>query len=465
MASEESPLLAPPSADPEIVKHELLYQRFSPSKKHVIVGLISWAAVIPFLASGSFLPSIPQIARDLESDGPVISLAVSLSLAAASVGSLTWATYSGIYGRRAVFLRSLPCLIVGSAGVATARSVLALMLWRVIQALGASSGMSVGAGVIGDIYKLEERGRAMGIFFGASLFGPAIAPLCGGLATHYASWRYAQWGLFVMGILAFIPVFLWLPETLDSEVLERHRGNSHGLKFFMVNPFASLSLLRSPNILIITIAGTTALLTDFVLMIPLAYTIGKQYNITNEALIGAFFLPLGLGNIIGAPLSGHLSDRTVVTWRKRRGGVWVPEDRLRPALWGAGVCTPLSVLLTGLTIKYVPGTPGIVLNLMWMFLNGIGVDLTLTPASAYYVDILHSKSAETMAASGAFRTLITALITTVMLPLINTIGVTATDTLFALFAWAGFGLILLTIWYGDRMRAWVDVGYSTMRDN
>ncbi|KAI0806691.1 MFS general substrate transporter [Fomes fomentarius] len=468
MASEESPLLAPPSTDPEIVKHELLYQRFSPSKKQFIVGLISWAAVIPFLASGSFIPSIPQIARDLGSDGPVISLAVSLSLATASVGSLSWATYSGyVNGRRAVFLRSLPCLIVGSAGVATARSVPALMLWRVIQALGASSGMSVGAGVIGDIYRLEERGRAMGIFFGASLFGPAIAPLCGGLATHYASWRYAQWGLFVMGLLAFIPVFLWLPETLSSEVLERHRGNGHGPKFFRINPFASLSLLRSPNILIITIAGTAALLTDFVLMIPLAYTIGKQYNITNEALIGAFFLPAGLGNIIGAPLAGHLSDRTVVKWRKHRGGVWVPEDRLRASLWGAGVCVPLSVLLTGLTIKYVPGTPGIVLNLMWMFMNGIGVDLTLTPASAYYVDILHSKSAETMAASGsvAFRALIIALITAVMLPLINTIGVTATDTLFALFAWAGFGLILLTIRYGDRMRAWVDVGYSTVRDN
>lgn len=66
-----------------------------------------------------------------------------------------------------------------------------------------------------------------------------------------------------------------------------------------------------------------------------------------------------------------------MTWRKRRGGVWVPEDRLRAALWGAGVCTPLSVLLTGLTIKYVPGTPGLVLNLMWMFLNGIGVRASL----------------------------------------------------------------------------------------
>lgn len=39
------------------------------------------------------------------------------------------------------------------------------MIWRFLQALGSSPGLSVGAGVIGDIYKLEERGTAMGIFF------------------------------------------------------------------------------------------------------------------------------------------------------------------------------------------------------------------------------------------------------------------------------------------------------------
>jgi len=44
------------------------------------------------------------------------------------------------------------------------------MVWRFVQALGASPGVAVGSGVIGDIYKLDERGQAMGIFFGVSLF-------------------------------------------------------------------------------------------------------------------------------------------------------------------------------------------------------------------------------------------------------------------------------------------------------
>ncbi|KAI8974223.1 MFS general substrate transporter [Trametes punicea] len=468
--TEESPLLdseapAISTADPEILKHDLLYQRFTPTQKRMIVALISWAAVIPFLASGSFIPSIPEIARELGSSGPIISLAVSLSLITASAGSLLWATYSGSYGRRTIFLVSLPCLCIGSAGVALSYSVPILMFWRVVQAFGASSGMSVGAGAIGDIYRLEERGSAMGIFFGASLFGPAIAPLCGGFATHYFSWRLAQWALFVMGLFALVPVFLFLPETLDPEKLRRWGATEEHKRPVLLNPFKSLGLLRSPNILVITLAGTTTLVTDFVLMIPLAYTIGKQYNISNEALIGAFFLPAGLGNIIGAPLAGRLSDRVVVAWRKRRGGVWVPEDRLRASLWGAGFLVPMSVLLSGLTTQFVPGTPGIVLNLVWLFMNGIGVDVVLSPSSSYYVDILHSRSAETMAASGSFRALIIACITAGILPLINAIGVAATGAVFAGIAWVGYGLILLTIKYGDRMRAWVDVGYSTVRDN
>jgi MFS family permease len=48
------------------------------------------------------------------------------------------------------------------------------MVWRFIQALGASPGLAVGSGVIGDIYKLEERGQALGIFFAVRLSFPCL---------------------------------------------------------------------------------------------------------------------------------------------------------------------------------------------------------------------------------------------------------------------------------------------------
>ncbi len=42
------------------------------------------------------------------------------------------------------------------------------MLFRIVQAFGGGGGMSVGAGVISDIYRLEQRGSAMGFFFAVS---------------------------------------------------------------------------------------------------------------------------------------------------------------------------------------------------------------------------------------------------------------------------------------------------------
>lgn len=73
-----------------------------------------------------------------------------------------------IDGRRPIYLTSLPFLCLGSLGVANARNVPQLMIFRVVQAFGSSAGMSVGSAAIADIYRLEERGTAMGIFFAVS---------------------------------------------------------------------------------------------------------------------------------------------------------------------------------------------------------------------------------------------------------------------------------------------------------
>ena len=74
-------------------------------------------------------------------------------------------------GRRPIWLIALPILCVGSFGVASAHDVPTLLLFRMIQAFGAAPGLSVGPGIIADIYSLEERGTAMGIFFSVRTSG------------------------------------------------------------------------------------------------------------------------------------------------------------------------------------------------------------------------------------------------------------------------------------------------------
>ncbi|KAI0039965.1 MFS general substrate transporter [Auriscalpium vulgare] len=447
--------------------HEAVYKRFSLGRKRAIVALVSGAGLVPMFTAGSFVPSIPQIAKDFNSTGPVINLAVSLSLLSGSVGTMTWATYSGFYGRRPIYLVSLPILALASLGVACSRSVPELMLWRVLQAFGAGGGLSVGAGAIGDIYKLEERGSAMGVFFAACLLGPALAPFAGGAAAHYASWRIMQLALGTGGVVMFALMFAFMPETSQpgARGIDTYLDTKQGWRWVWLNPFKPIGLLRSPNVVAVCMLGASTLITNFMLLVPLSYTIGERYNIRNEAIIGAMFLPSGLGNIIGAPLAGRISDHVVVSWRKRRGGAWVPEDRLRAAFASALVLVPLSVLLAGAVMQFVEARVGAVLVMICLFLNGLGVDLTLTPCSAYYVDIMHSRSAEIVSVTNALRGAITALACAGVLPSIHGIGVFPTNAMSAGFAWLGAGLLWITIQYGYRMRAWVDIGYSTVANN
>ncbi|KAG1846603.1 major facilitator superfamily domain-containing protein [Suillus subalutaceus] len=472
--SEESPLLDALHV-PDASGDCDVYDRFTKAQKNFIIFVVSFAGLLPTLVTGTFVPSIPQIAHDLDSKGAVVSLAVSLSVFANAIGGLVWAAYSSFYGRRPMYLWGMPILCIGSFGVAASMSLRTLLFWRFVQAFGCAGGVSVGAAVIGDIYRPEQRGTALGIFFGASLLGVALSPIIGGTAAHYWSWRNLHFSLGIWGVIEMVLIYLSFPETSHPQsgeirklaALSNHPqlGETRKLtlpfNFVLINPFNSLWLLRSPNIMAVTLANASAMVTDYVLLVPIAYTIGARYHISNEALIGACFLPSGLGNFIASPIAGRLSDTMISKWKVKRNGIWVPEDRLRAVLVG-GLLVPLSVGLSGLVTAYIAGPLGLVLNLLCLFLNGIGVDFVLTPIGSYNVDVLQSRSAEVIAAVTAFRAIILAPVTAAVLPSIEMLGVAGTNGIATVIALVGYGLIVLTIRYGGRMRAWVDVGYTPL---
>ncbi|KAJ6494259.1 MFS general substrate transporter [Mycena sanguinolenta] len=477
---EETPLLSAAEA-----AHETVYTRFTPTQKRAITFLISCSALIPLFAGASFIPSIPDISQDLGTTPQVVSLAVSISIFSSAIGSMVFATYSTFYGRRPAYLFGLPLLCIGSLGVGIATRVPELMFWRFVQAFGSSGGMSVGGGVIADMYKLTERGTAMGIFSAAALLGNALAPVIGGWVSHYASWRYLQIGLFVFGGVLALSMFVYLPETshpgatgleklvnaerkaanIDQPLDAEDEPTRPPLRWVWLNPLSSLRTLRSPNLSLVFFSSSAVLVTEFALQVPMAQTIGVRYGIDNEALIGACFMPMGVGNILGAPLAGWISDRTVIKWKAKRGGVWVPEDRLRGARLVAATLVPLSIFASGVITTFIPGTIGLVLNLCCFFVNGVGVDLVLNPGATYTVDVMHSRSAEVMAAGAGMRAIFLSAVVAGILPSIQHNGVLGTDAIAAGIAWAGFLAIWLVIRYGDRMRAWIDIGYSTQTNN
>jgi MFS family permease len=76
---------------------------------------------------------------------------------------------------------------------------------------------------------------------------------------------------------------------------------------------------------------------------------------------------------VGAPLAGRLSDVVLRKWQKKRKGVWSPEDRLRATWIGGLFMVPLSIGVSGLLTAYVGGPISLLLNLLCLFVNGMGV--------------------------------------------------------------------------------------------
>lgn len=99
----------------------------------------------------------------------------------------------------------------------------------------------------------------------------------------------------------------------------------------------------------------------------------SQYDTSTPASI-TIIAPFPL---VGAPLSGWVSDKIVIKYKRIRG-YWYPEDRLRASFSGAFL--PFSVLASGLITKYIPGTIGLALNLVCLFISGVGVSRSLLTA-------------------------------------------------------------------------------------
>jgi hypothetical protein len=72
-----------------------------------------------------------------------------------------------------------------------------------------------------------------------------------------------------------------------------------------------------------------------------------------------------------------MSDKIIIRWKERRGGVWYPEDRLRATIPGALILVPFTMIFTGLLIEFVPGKLGLILNLICLFVNGFGVRVAI----------------------------------------------------------------------------------------
>lgn len=292
-----------------------------------------------------------------------------------------------------------------SLGTAISPTLSSFFVFRILTAFEGTSFLNIGASCIGDIYRPTERATAMGWFLSGTLIGPAFGPFIGGIIVNFQSWRVIFYLQTALAGVAFIGASFLLPETAHHLKVDDLVGLPLKAKarvlFEMLNPWRVIKLYRYPNLIMTALASSSLVWNMYSLLTPIRYVLNPRFGLTSPIQSGLFFLAPGCGYILGTFVGGRYADYITITWQAKRGGVRIPEDRLRSALPFMGIAIPSCMLIYGWSVEKRFG--GVALPVIMMFCQGVAQLFCFPSLNTYCLDVMQANSAEVIAGNYMLR--------------------------------------------------------------
>ncbi|KXS45122.1 MAG: EmrB/QacA subfamily drug resistance transporter [Candidatus Frackibacter sp. T328-2] len=331
---------------------------------------------------------------------------------------------SNNFGAKRMYIFSLIVFTIGSALCGMAWSRESMIFFRIIQAIGGGMIMPISNTIIYQVFPLEERGMALGIWGIAAMAAPAIGPTLGGYIVQNLNWRVIFTINIPIGIIGVVLAGILLKET---EIIPSKKFDFIGFITASIGFASVLYALSEASskgwdeayVLAILAVGILMLIlfviNELQITEPLIdLRIFKKRNFT-FSMISVFFVTIGLyGGIFLLPLylqniRGYTALQTglllmpiaIVTGIMMPIAGWL-FDRIgaRPlALTGISLMVFSMYKLHGLNLVvsswYIQ---------FWMIIRAIGLGLTMMPVTTA---ALNAISEPKMAQAAATRSLVT----------------------------------------------------------
>jgi DHA1 family bicyclomycin/chloramphenicol resistance-like MFS transporter len=189
----------------------------------LVVLIIMLSSYAP-LSTDMFLPALDQMVEYFGTDEQTFSMTMYMFMLFLAIGILFLGPVSDKYGRRPVLLGSLGLYIVASFLCSIASSIELLILFRILQAIGAGGAMTTAVALIRDCFEGQRRTKVLMIVAVIGVLGPVIAPLLGQMLIWAMDWRATFWAPALVA-LACVGIALFLPSDIPKE---RYKGSIIG---------------------------------------------------------------------------------------------------------------------------------------------------------------------------------------------------------------------------------------------
>ena len=308
------------------------------------------------------------------------------------------------FGRRRMFVSGIAVFALASFACAQAPSIETLIAARAAQGIGAALLVPQSLAIIASSFPKDVRGRAIGIWAGASAITTAMGPPLGGFLIDALDWRAVFWINLPLSAVAVWLALRYVPESRDQSAsgpLDWRGGifailafgaltvaltllpDSHGLSIPVVvllavglvgltlfvrtearalNPLVPLALFRSrafsaANIMTLFLYGA---LSGILFLLPFDLIERRGLSATE---VGATLLPIGVVIGVVSRLAGGVADRHGPRILLVLGSLFVAASALGLAaqlenFW-LGVLAPVLLLALGMALVVAPLTAAV----------------------------------------------------------------------------------------------------------
>jgi EmrB/QacA subfamily drug resistance transporter len=190
--------------------HHRMSQNRQTARPLVIAAVMASMAMVAIEAT-IVSTAMPQIATQLGGLN-LYSWVFSSFLLTQTALTVVFGKLADLYGRKPAILAGIAIFLIGSVLAGFAWSMPAMIVFRLIQGVGAGAILPVALTVVGDLYPARERGKVQGYLASVWAVSAVLGPMVGGLLIRQFSWAWIFWINVPIGILAALLFILFLHE-------------------------------------------------------------------------------------------------------------------------------------------------------------------------------------------------------------------------------------------------------------
>ncbi|KAI9812669.1 MAG: hypothetical protein M1826_002791 [Phylliscum demangeonii] len=202
---------------------------------YVCFSTLSIITLAAALDATSLSVALPIISQKLHGSAIEAFWSGTSFLIASTVLQPSYASFSHIFGRKALVMAALALFTLGAILAAVAHDFTLMLVGRSIQGIGGGGVIVLTEVIITDLVPLRERGKWFGFVSMMWAIGSVTGPIVGGTFAEKVSWRWIFWlNLPFCGMgFALIPFVLRLHSSGGSFAAKLRRVDYVGTVLFV----------------------------------------------------------------------------------------------------------------------------------------------------------------------------------------------------------------------------------------